>query len=671
MKTQYTLIAAAIFAACSSNVVADDSNSLIKEQPHQIYHVVKNKSLLETTNQLSNRTGITFKINPANQADVINQKLAAEDWNTALKQLLHGYNYTLVSNKGKINTVVITGRNGDGYEAVTASTQEANFVVVAPDASKKLPTKYKNFNAGSVMSVNLPMDQLANIAIGDDVTLDLPIGQYKVKHDNSVQHDDNSSTWVGYLDEEGKGYRIYLSQGETGVIGNVYTPDGAYNIETVDGQTVVVDIDKSGLTTAGYENDEIHPSANGLTSMNAAAANVDPLAILKTAADTARAAVSALTAQANDLYKKYTQAINTANNALALANNRSTAAANAKNQYNAAQAAVTKSPKNAALQANLKAAKLTLNSANIALNNAIAAYNLAVKNTAAAQAAYAKKATELKTAEAKAKTAETAYATELAKAKTAVATSSSTASTTIDLMVLYTTTNQTAAYAKQRIQYLVDVSNQAYKDSGINLKLRLVHTRATSYVENNANAQALSDLSTDKGAFAGTAALRNQYGADLVALFRPLYAQTAGSCGTAYVGFANGSGANAGIGFGTIGDGYSKDALSNYYCGANTFTHEIGHNLGNVHDREYSNVAGKFAYSYAWGINNKFGTIMSYYGPSVMLFSTPNLATQCAGGPCGFAEGNPKASDQVKTVNYTSPFIANYRNSTVTTPVIQ
>ncbi|MDP3904125.1 MAG: M12 family metallo-peptidase [Methylococcaceae bacterium] len=671
MKTQYTLIAAAIFAACSSNVVvADDSNNLIKEQPHQIYHVVKNKSLLETTNQLSNRTGITFKINPANQADVINQKLAAEDWNTALKQLLHGYNYTLVSNKGKINTVVITGRNGDGYEAVTASTPEANFVVVAPDASKKLPTKYKNFNAGSVMSVNLPMDQLANIPIGDDVTLDLPIGQYKVKHDNSVQHDDKSSTWVGYLDEEGKGYRIYLSQGETGVIGNVYTPDGAYNIETVDGQTVVVDIDKSGLTTAGYENDEVHPSANGLTSMNAAAA-VDPLDALKTAADTARAAVTALTAQANDLYAKYTQAITATNNALALANNRSAAAANAKSQYNADQAAVTKSPKNAALKANLKTAKLTLNSANIALNKAIAAYNLAVKNRVAAQAAYAKKATELKTAEAKAKTAETAYASELAKAKTAVATNSSTASTTIDLMVLYTTTNQTAAYAKQRIQYLVDVSNQAYKDSGINLKLRLVHTRATSYVENNANAQALSDLASDRGAFAGTAALRNQYGADLVALFRPLYAQTAGSCGTAYVGFANGSGANAGIGFGTIGDGYSKDALSNYYCGANTFTHEIGHNLGNVHDREYSNVAGKFAYSYAWGINNKFGTIMSYYGPSVMLFSTPNLATQCAGGPCGFAEGNPKASDQVKTVNYTSPLIANYRNSTVTTPVIQ
>jgi len=237
--------------------------------------------------------------------------------------------------------------------------------------------------------------------------------------------------------------------------------------------------------------------------------------------------------------------------------------------------------------------------------------------------------------------------------------------------VLYTTTNQTAAYAKQRIKYLVDVSNQAYKDSGINMRLRLVHTRPTSYVENNANSQALADMALDRGAFAGTAALRRQYGADLVALFRPLYAKTAGSCGTAYVGFANGSSANAALGYGTIGDGYSKDAMSNYYCGANTFTHEIGHNLGNVHDREYSNVAGKFPYSYAWGSSNKFGTIMSYYGPSVMLFSTPKLATQCAGTPCGFPEGDTKASDQVRTINYTAPFVAGYRPTTVSVPVIQ
>jgi hypothetical protein len=289
----------------------------------------------------------------------------------------------------------------------------------------------------------------------------------------------------------------------------------------------------------------------------------------------------------------------------------------------------------------------------------------------ASKSAYNKKAVQAKAAEANAKKAAAVYAANSTKPSASVSGVTASANTVVDLMVLYTTVNQTASYAKQRIQYLVDISNQAYKDSGINMSLRLVYAKSTSYVENNANDRALTDLASDAGVFAGTAALRNQYGADLVVLFRPLYAQTAGSCGTAYVGFANGGNTNANLGFGTIGDGYSKDAKANYYCGTNTFTHEIGHNLGNVHDREYSNFTGKFSYSYAWGISGKFGTIMSYYGPSVMLFSTPALTTQCAGTPCGFAEGDAKASDQAKTVNYTAPLVAGYRPNMVAVPVIQ
>jgi hypothetical protein len=184
-------------------------------------------------------------------------------------------------------------------------------------------------------------------------------------------------------------------------------------------------------------------------------------------------------------------------------------------------------------------------------------------------------------------------------------------------------------------------------------------------VENNANSQALNDLANDRGAFAGTASLRNQYGADLVMLLRPLYAKSAGGCGTAYVGFANGGDGFSNSGYSVVGDGYSKDALSNYYCRTSTFAHELGHNLGNAHDREYSGFQGAFSYSYAWGINGKFGTIMSYYDPSVLLFSTPNLNTQCAGTPCGFAEGKAHSSDQAKTINFTAPSVANYMKSIV------
>jgi hypothetical protein len=164
-----------------------------------------------------------------------------------------------------------------------------------------------------------------------------------------------------------------------------------------------------------------------------------------------------------------------------------------------------------------------------------------------------------------------------------------------------------------------------------------------------------------------------QYGADLVAVFRPFY-KTHVSCGTAYVGFSGGSAANSGTGFGSISDGVAKDNTSGstYYCDINTVTHEIGHNLGLVHDREYSSGQGAFSYSYAWGIQEKFGTIMSYKSPAVMLFSTPLLATQCAGSPCGFAETNTKqSSDQVKSVNLTVERVSNYMPSLTTTAVIK
>lgn len=235
------------------------------------------------------------------------------------------------------------------------------------------------------------------------------------------------------------------------------------------------------------------------------------------------------------------------------------------------------------------------------------------------------------------------------------------ANAVVDLMVLYTTAANTADFAKQRIKYLVNISNQSYQDSGIKMTLRLVSTEPTRYSESVSNAQALDDLANAHGVFAGIHAKRAQVGADLVFLFRPLYANTHGNCGTTYVGFANGAAANSAYGFGTISDGIAKEPEVTAFCEINTFTHEIGHSLGLVHDIEYSAFPGAFHYSYAWGVKDKFGTIMSYKLPMVMLFSTPDLANQCVELPCGFDETDAdKSANQVKSVNITAPQVANY-----------
>ena len=545
MKNPYStmqLLCAAIIFTLSESVFASNFTPIIKEQPHNIYHTVKNKTLMVATNQLANRTGITFKISPGLENDLIDQKIAADNWESALAQLLHGYNYTTASENGAIKSVVITGYNGSGKDQ-TSTLTEMGLVTITPETTAKLPDKYKNYKPGSVFKLDLPIQELANLPVGKGVLLDLPIGQYKVQHDNMVDDGDGASTWIGYLDDEGKGYRVYLSQGATGIMGNIYTPDGSYTIETVDGTTVLVDLEKSGLQNVGFDTDSAEPAINTFMDVG-----------IKAQAKMGKAGYS-------------------------------------------------------------KKSKMNIGGGS------------------GSGVAYP-------------------------------------SGTVVDLMVLYTINKQSAAYAKQRIKYLVTVSNQAYADSGINMSLRLVHTHPTKYVENNANAQALADLASSQGAFKGTSALRNKFGADLVMLFRPLYAQTAGSCGSTYVGFASGGEGIPDYGYGTIGDGTSKDGMTGYYCAQNTFTHEIGHALGNVHDRENSSFSGKFPYSYAWGINNMFGTIMSSYGPSVMLFSNPNLSTNCAGTPCGYPVNAANSSDQATTINYTAPIVSNYRPTKTGNPVI-
>lgn len=665
------LVAVMLMAMSTTATSANETAQLIKEPPHNIYHAVKNKTLLAVTSQLVARTGMTFKINTAVENDVINQKLAADDWQTALAQLLQGYNYTTISNQGIIKTVMITGRNGNGHDNATTPTTETGLIIVAPENSNKLPDRYKNFNAGSVLNVNLPMEELAGIPVGENITLDLPIGQYKVRHDDLIDHGDGTSTWIGFLDDEGKGYRVYLSQGYTGVMGNIYTPDGAYNIETVNGQTVIVDLKRSGLQSSGYENDDIKPSASALMSAGIKTAD-DLIDDLKAAADAAHTKAKALAAQAKSLHAKYLKAVTIKKNTQDQVNHFNSVVTSAKTNLATFQAQLKKSSTNTFLSYYISSLTSSLKNATSSLAKAVSDNNVAKKKVAALYAAYNNKLAEAKAAEANAKTAEATYAAQMAKTKTSTTTATKPSSdSVVDLMVLYTTKNQTASYAKDRIKYLVDVSNQAFKDSGINMSLRLVHTRHTNYAEDNDNSEALDDLANNQGVFAGIAALRNQYGADLVMLFRPLYAKTSGGCGTAYVGFAEGGTGISDLAYGTIGDGYSKNIPSEYYCESSTFTHEIGHSLGNVHDREYSDFAGKFSYSYAWGIEDKFGTIMSYHGPSIMLFSTPKLSTQCAGTPCGFAAGNAKSSDQATTINYTAPIVAKYKPTTISVPVIQ
>src|SRR5690348_575387 len=289
-----------------------------------------------------------------------------------------------------------------------------------------------------------------------------------------------------------------------------------------------------------------------------------------------------------------------------------------------------------------------------------------------------------KAAASSARTASAATTTRTATAASAQTTASATTSggPTIDVMVAYTSGFASAqgstSAALTRINNLVDVANQAYADSGVNQRIRLVHTMQVSYTDTNDDTKALDDVTGNDGngnsvpipsALQGVASVRAQYGADLVVLLRKFNNAGNNGCG---VGWLIGGGEQGIIpsednafGYSVVQDG--SDA--GYYCLDSTFAHELGHNMGSAHDRANSTQPGAYAYSYGYRGNgvDGFATIMSYGGATqtpLNLFSNPNLST-CQNSPCGVADSSTSSADNVHSLNNTAGLIAQFEPTKV------
>ena len=183
--------------------------------------------------------------------------------------------------------------------------------------------------------------------------------------------------------------------------------------------------------------------------------------------------------------------------------------------------------------------------------------------------------------------------------------------------------------------YLIQVANTAFSDSGVFIRLNLLESQIVNESDSVNLSSVLPLLSANADPFQGLETLRNTTGADLVVFLRK-YTTGGTACGVAYTLGYQGS---------LIGQeryAYSVVELGSaggYSCADSSFPHEIGHNLGAVHD--LLNAGGKqgiFPYSYGYGVSGQFGDIMSYINPRVLKFSNPLILCKGTTYYCGVAD---------------------------------
>lgn len=236
----------------------------------------------------------------------------------------------------------------------------------------------------------------------------------------------------------------------------------------------------------------------------------------------------------------------------------------------------------------------------------------------------------------------------------------------IDVLVAYTTQARDASGGQDAMLALI---NQRFSDmntanlvSAAPFQWRLAQAIEVNYVESgNISADLTALQQPADGLLDEIHAARDLYQADLSAL---LIAQGSNNaCGMAYQMMALDP-AFANWAFGVTALDYPGDA----FCGSLTLSHELGHNLGNAHDRAHTPGDVLFPYSYGYqSPSGAFRDIMSYNCPNgcdrVNLWANPDV--WYLGEPTGvdFETDPANAADLVRSMNGARLTAANFRNA--------
>lgn len=238
-----------------------------------------------------------------------------------------------------------------------------------------------------------------------------------------------------------------------------------------------------------------------------------------------------------------------------------------------------------------------------------------------------------------------------------------------DVLVVYTPAAREALGGVLAVGPEMDLwvaeTNQAYRDSGVDQQIFLTRAVEVDYVESGRSLLDLDRLTDPEDGYMDIVhELREKTGSDLV----HLVADVNDVCGIAWILWQV-SPLFESAGF----------ALTAHNCGAATFAHELGHNMGLRHDRyvDSSNTPYPYAHGYVnraafeegAPASTRWRTVMSYPDEcsdagfscmELLRFSNPDLEYE--GDPMGIAEGE-EAADARRGLNATRQNVAGYREA--------
>lgn len=223
------------------------------------------------------------------------------------------------------------------------------------------------------------------------------------------------------------------------------------------------------------------------------------------------------------------------------------------------------------------------------------------------------------------------------------------ATTTINVMVVYTASAASAAGTiGSKIQLAVDETNQSYVNSGINISMSRVYTAQVDYNESGRSfSQHVSALrGTTDGMMDIVHSWRNTYAADVVVLV----VNDSEACGMAAAIKATASYAFAAAHY---------TCITGYY----SFGHEIGHLQGARHDRYVDSNTSPYPYGHGFiPASKSWRTIMAYGNncsncTRIQYWSSPLKYHPTTGEKMG----TTTYEDNARVLNETAGTVAGFR----------